>query len=229
MRKKWNIIRLFYYLIKLSRDPKATSAVFGMTSCMKKLGLIQELTRKAAFSPEAVELISERKLLKKVDLRELQTLPVRTLGRAYADHMISANLNQEFYEVLDITDDDTYAIMRMRQTHDLWHVITGFNTSVAHEIGLQAFNLAQVHSPSAPIIIAGQLIASAIRNPTEAREIVNQVCRGWHMGKMASPIFALDWEANWSTPLEKLRLMYHVVTSEWSDRSVFDLAEKSSI
>jgi ubiquinone biosynthesis protein Coq4 len=34
-------------------------------------------------------------------------------------------------------------VKRGYETHDIWHVVTGFHTDVAGELGLQAFYLAQ--------------------------------------------------------------------------------------
>jgi ubiquinone biosynthesis protein Coq4 len=36
-------------------------------------------------------------------------------------------------------DDTSYLLLRLRQTHDLWHVVTGFSTNVPGELGLKAF------------------------------------------------------------------------------------------
>jgi ubiquinone biosynthesis protein COQ4 len=44
----------------------------------------------------------------------------------------------DFYRKLDIKDDDSYITIRTGQTHDIWHIITGFGTDLAGEVGLQA-------------------------------------------------------------------------------------------
>jgi ubiquinone biosynthesis protein Coq4 len=70
--------------------------------------------------------------------------------------------------------------------------------------------MAQTSSPVSPLLIGGKLIISALKNPGETREIVDKVSQGWKMGRAAQPIFAIDWESNWETPLEKLRYEYDV-------------------
>jgi ubiquinone biosynthesis protein Coq4 len=101
-------------------------------------------------------------------------------------------------------------MMRLRQTHDLWHTLTGFGTSIADELGLQAFTLAQVHSPLAPLLIGSRLVVASLFRPLEAREIISRVCLGWQMGTNAKQIFAIDWESHWQTPLSLLRNEYKI-------------------
>jgi ubiquinone biosynthesis protein Coq4 len=101
MKRAWNTLKLFYFLRRISKDPKDTGAVFGVAACAYQLDLIKELTQKANLNPNSVKIISERKLLEKVNLLELQKLPSETLGRAYADHMLSQGLALEFYEVVE--------------------------------------------------------------------------------------------------------------------------------
>ena len=43
---------------------------------------------------------------------------------------------------------ETYVIKRLRQTHDLWHVLTGIDLDVPGELELQAFTLLQMRVPS---------------------------------------------------------------------------------
>ena len=50
--------------------------------------------------------------------------------------------------------DAAYVELRLSQTHDLWHVITGFDTMVAGEIGLQAFHLTQFPHPLGAVLSA---------------------------------------------------------------------------
>ncbi len=51
-------------------------------------------------------------------------------------------------------NDAVYGELRLSQTHDLWHVVTGFDTTVVGEIGLQAFHLTQFPYPLASALTA---------------------------------------------------------------------------
>lgn len=56
--------------------------------------------------------------------------------------------------VAEHLNDVVYGELRLSQTHDLWHVITGFDTTVVGEIGLQAFHLTQFPYPLASALTA---------------------------------------------------------------------------
>jgi len=204
-------IKLFYNLLRISNNPQDTKAVFKVTDSLLSLGLLKSEKDLLKSTSEGLQFCQSRKLLGKVDLKELQKCPVGSIGKIYADRMIRDNLSPDFFNVLDVTNDEIYFMMRLRQTHDLWHVLTGFDTSIKGELGLQAFMMIQTHTPLAPLVIGAMLIRSALKDQKEAREIMESVLCGWQMAKHAKPIFAIDWEAQWSTPLEDLRNVYNVI------------------
>lgn len=203
-------IRLLWALIKISLNPENTPAALAIGEAMYHLGATEAAREKLSSQPESTKVIQERKLLAPVDLRALQTLPEGTLGRAYADHMIGNNLNPNFYKTFEITNDAVMTIMRLRQTHDLWHVMTGFSTSVPDELGLQAFMYAQTAAPLAPVLISGGLLRTALKRRQTTAPVLESIAKGWLMGKKARPLFPLDWEAHWHTPLAELRRQYKI-------------------
>jgi ubiquinone biosynthesis protein Coq4 len=98
----------------------------------------------------------------------------------------------------------------MRQTHDLWHVLTGFDTSIPGEIGLQAFQAAQTRAPLSPILMGGALLRAGTDRTEMMEPLMEQITKGWQCGIKARSLFSLDWEANWSTPLTQLRKDYQI-------------------
>lgn len=210
MKKTWYTIKLFYYILKISKNPEDTMAALKVAEALHGLNLIEQETAKLRYLPEFQGMWAQKKMMKPFNLKEMQKLPVGTVGRAFADHMISRNLDPDFYNVLEINSEETYAMMRLRQTHDLWHVFTGFDTNVPDELGLQAFMLAQTHSPLAPMLIGSGLVKNGLMEPAKARDIVLKVSQGWQMGMNAKNVFAIDWESHWETPLKDLRSQYQV-------------------
>lgn len=201
-------------LLKISRNPENTAAVFDLAEALYKMGSSEAVRKKFQQDPDCFEIIKNRTLLKPINLTELQTLPLGTIGRAYADHMIGNKLDPNFYRVLEIKNDTIFVMMRMRQTHDLWHVLTGFNTSVPGEIGLQAFMAAQISAPLSILLMAGALFKVATKQQESLDVVMNSITQGWLMGKKAKPFFSIDWEANWKTPVLELRSAYQVEASD---------------
>lgn len=201
---------MFYYFLKVSSRPQDTRAGLAIAECLYKLGLMRDEVKQIRLSSEGRAAIENKNLITLPTFEYLESLPTETVGHVYFEHMRRENLNPNFFKVLEIKDDETFVMMRLRQTHDLWHVLTGFGTSTADELALQAFSLAQVHSPLSPFLIAGALFATALRRPSEAASLVSSICRGWQMGIQAAPVFAIDWESSWETPLSHLRTKYRI-------------------
>ena len=100
-----------------------------------------------------------------------------------------------------IDSDTSYVENRWQQTHDIWHIITGFDTSEIGEIGLQAFYLAQFQLPLASLLIANALIATTVFQPDALSPLLKAIARGWEMGQIAKPLIAQKWEDAWEKPV----------------------------
>ena len=139
-----------------------------------------------------------------VDLAALAALPEGTLGHAYATFLRSHGLTPDVFDGSPegIRDPKVaYVIQRMRQTHDLWHVVTGCETDPAGEIALQAFTYAQVRAPG-NAILAGIGTLKAVRSkPGIVRDVVALYRSGTRAGRLAT----FPWEDHWATPLTEVR------------------------
>jgi ubiquinone biosynthesis protein COQ4 len=96
-----------------------------------------------------------------------------------------------------------YVIQRLRQTHDLWHVVTGYDTDAASEIALQAFTFAQVRAPSSAILAVLGTLKAARTKPDLGRDVV----RAFRLGRRAEPLPVFPWEDHWATPLVEVRAL----------------------
>jgi len=197
-------------MFKMSRNPEDTNQVFVMADSLYALGLSNQMCTKIMQDEKSRQLVKSRYRLKPIHLLELQKLPVGTLGRTYADHMISNGLSPDFFPTRQLVNDVNYMIMRNRETHDLWHVISGFDTSRVGEIGLQGFMMAQIQAPLTSLLVGGSLIRAGLMAPTQLLPLWKVISGGYQMGLEAKPIYALDWEAHWATPLNDLRNIYGV-------------------
>jgi ubiquinone biosynthesis protein COQ4 len=104
-----------------------------------------------------------------------------------------------------VEDDTSYLLLRLRQTHDLWHVVTGFATTVPGELGLKAFELAQTRRTMAGILIAGGFIKCLLQTPDELDELLNNISRGYRIDLQAKSLLAQKWEENWDKSLGEWR------------------------
>lgn len=199
-------VRMLRSFWRLSQDPNRLGEVFAIADRGSKPEILAETARFVSRDPQGARAIREGVRLGTVDLLELKKLPERTLGRVFADHMIENGLDPRAIPVPTYPPGDfRYVKTHLRETHDIWHVVTGFDTDVAGEIGLQAFYLAQLPSRLSAVLVAMSFVHVATKN-IEARDpIMNAVLRGWAIGKQARPFFGFEWAKHWSTPLDEVR------------------------
>jgi len=210
MSKIYLYFKFIFALLRVSKNPQNTQAVFDLSRCLRNLGLFKKTIEHLNQDPQSSQFLTQRRLMSKYKLDDLDQLPAGTLGKTYAQHMMSNKLNPDFYEVIDITDDVTYFTMCMRETHDIWHVVSGFGIDVPGELGLQAFTLAQTYSPVSTVLVGGAMFLAPFKNLNSVSEIYNQVTKGWTLGSNAKTIFGTDWEKLWDKPLDQIRRDFNV-------------------
>lgn len=195
--------------VTLMRDPTRVDSVFDIVEGFRDTDAYRRMAAHLRSFPENARLIDERYLSAPPDLRVLQALPAGTLGREYARKMIEQKLDPNFFPRVEVKDDLSYVMLRLRETHDIWHAITGFDIDVKGELGLQAFGLAQLHNPLSVALIAGGLLRT-LSSPEALDGIMSEVTRGWRLGSEAKQLFAQRWDSGWDKPLhiwrEELRV-----------------------
>ena len=151
--------------------------------------------------PACAALIRDRHIPTAHDLDTLLTLPPDSLGYIYAAEMKRKGFDPNLHAGLTAKSDAEYVELRLSQTHDLWHIISGFDTDLIDEIGLQAFHLPQFPYPLATMLVATSLISTTLKEPEMLPKLLEAIAQGFQMGKTAKPLFAQKWEEGWETPL----------------------------
>ncbi len=151
--------------------------------------------------PACAELICDRYIPPAHDLDQLLTYPENSLGYIYATAMKKSGFDPNLHAGMTAKSDAHYVELRLSQTHDIWHIITGFDTSAIGEIGLQAFHLPQFPYPLATMLIANSLMASTLFDPKQLPSLLNAIAQGWQMGETSQALFAQKWEEAWDKPV----------------------------
>lgn len=159
--------------------------------------------------PEVAAILAEQYIASPHDLEALLQYPKDSLGYTYASRLQQAGF-QPLEPTIAIDSDTRYVETRWQQTHDIWHVVTGFNTSEVGEIGLQAFYLAQFQLPLSSLLIANSLISVTLFQPESLSPLLTAIARGWEMGKIAKPLIAQKWEEAWEKPVSIWRAELNV-------------------
>jgi ubiquinone biosynthesis protein Coq4 len=211
-------------------NPEGTQSVFDMEDGLMKSASTNELLRFTAKDPGVLAMINERYLQPVPDTEALGKLPKNTLGYTYFNHLDSMGYDPDYYRKIDVENDIDYVMMRIRQTHDIWHVITGFDTHPLGEIAVKAVELAQTHRPMAAAICAGGVFRYMLKEPEQFADCLESIVAGYHMGLESRALLSMKWEELWDRDLEELRreLGVEVLGPRGGQLSV-DFAPKSSL
>jgi ubiquinone biosynthesis protein COQ4 len=190
---------------KVLADPERTDQVLVFSS-LANMGSTPRRIGNFFADPRGQQMYDEHRAIDShtIDLDALAALPEGTLGHAYAHFLRSRGLTPEVFDAPPTEHDDPraqYVVMRIRQTHDLWHVVTGCNTEPAGEIALQAFSFAQTRAPSTLILA----LAGTLRGTRERRTLPREVLSLYLTGRHAAKLATFPWEDHWATPLAEVR------------------------
>ncbi|MES1989998.1 MAG: Coq4 family protein [Pseudomonadota bacterium] len=154
----------------------------------------------------------ERDLIALLNDRErLKALPEGTLGREYFKFMDSEGLTADGLVEASEEAPSRYARLgaekifgnRMRDSHDLWHVTTGYGRDGLGELSQLALYYAQTKNRGIGFIV----LMGAYKSVKEAPGvgIWKAVREGYRLGKQASWLPAADWENLLDKPLTEVR------------------------
>lgn len=200
-----NYLRMCKGIVTIARDPGQTNAVFEIGKGVEQSGILNRVAgRLRASTREVDQLFQDRYNPPLADLAVLRKLPEGTLGRTFADYMVSMGFEVQFFPEVEVENDGSYLLQRLRHTHDIWHTITGFSTDPKGELGLQAFYLAQVGGLLPPVLLATGFVRTLF-HPRELGPLWHEVRRGWQMGKRCKPLLGQRFEDGWDKPLATWR------------------------
>jgi ubiquinone biosynthesis protein COQ4 len=185
-------------------DPNRTDEIFKVIG--SKLVVNEEAAKcvvtRLMSHPKSAAMLESR-FLGKWDLDELLKLPQDSLGYIYAKHMRDNKLDPDFYPGVPGNSLLAYVQMRGRQTHDIWHVLTGFNTDHPGEAGEHAFVQAQFGGRVGATIAGIFLLHGALYQPKLLPDIIEAIVRGCNLAKKAAPLFGEKFEDNWGRNMQE--------------------------
>lgn len=187
----------------LIADPDDTRQVFYIGLVVNRRSYPQFLARFTA-DDEGARLLRDRPAIdsRHVDLDALRALPETTLGGAYVRYLDANALDPDLFQSPPgLPEVPAYIGQRMRQVHDLWHVLTGYRTDVTGEIALQAFTWGQTGVASAALVAVVASARYAITQP----HVVRMAWTGYRRGAKARFLASIRIEDHFARDLEELR------------------------
>ncbi|MEM6835831.1 MAG: Coq4 family protein [Cyanobacteria bacterium P01_C01_bin.120] len=204
-RLDWDLLNVIRGAITLVLDPQQTQSVYDVEDGLRHhraTALAVEFVKQHS---EVAAIFADRYLAKSPDLAALAQLPAGSLGNLYAVYLDESGFDANFYRLITVEDDASYFLMRMRQTHDIWHLVAGFGTDVPGELGLKAFELAQTRRPLSAVLLSGGVLSAVFKAPESIGALLEQIAIGYRLGATAEPFLAQRWEDHWDRPLDDWR------------------------
>lgn len=198
------------------RDPETTTpdaAIVEIGFARSKLGRRfarwESVADHLRQDPRTAAALRERKPFGPIQLERLEALPPGTLGRVFSDHCRARAINPNLVHVPP-TDEVGWMLNHMYQTHDVWHVVTGWGNDLAGEVGLGGFYAAQLGSPAFFGYMLALVQLNVIWRRADLGLVLEAFSVGYPMGKHCEPLFGADWEALWILPLDEVRKRFGV-------------------
>ncbi|MUG91212.1 hypothetical protein F7734_01335 [Scytonema sp. UIC 10036] len=201
-------------IINIVRAPDGDFESVGqLASAVNDPQSLQKVIEHLCSTPQGKQAFQNRPRLGDVNLQKLYCLPNNTLGYAYANHMLKNNL--EPLSAGQVESDNQFLGAHLKETHDIWHIITGCDTNIIGEIQLEAFYVAQLYFTRFWLaLLAKNLVKASIYDIEVSTNYVDAIAKGWLMGKQAKPLFGIEWNLLWEKPLEDIRTSFNIIFSE---------------
>lgn len=211
-RRRRHPLKAWRAMQNLLQDGEATGEVFKIVEALEGDAMKKNVGRlKArpggegllAAKPDILDILQDRDTLR--------DYPDGSLARAYLDFVESEDLSadglmaasMEADRAHNYSEDERWFGNRLRDTHDLFHVVSGYGRDGLGEIALLAFSSAQTPNLGIRFIIyMSQRSSRKDRSPVPSKECIAEARD--HAAR-AEWFAAQEWESLMPLPLEEVR------------------------
>ena len=205
LNERLQSLRMLKGLGKFLQHPDDLQSVYAVAASVQGSPLAAQMMRHMLAQPGIAAMIQEQWRPAPINLDALEQLPAGSLGQCYASQLKSQGITPDtLIDPAPITSDQEFIVHRLKETHDIVHVLTGFGVDGVGEIGLQAFNLAQNRSPLAVLLIFGGMLKT-LQDDRPLEALLHAISRGFEMGLKADCVVACKLEDAWERPLSEWR------------------------
>jgi ubiquinone biosynthesis protein COQ4 len=200
-------------VLRAMKDSEQTQEIHT-TEELTGRGRFRDIRRRFFDGDEAQDLLRDRPELRsdQVDYDALRALPRDTFGSTYVHHLDDNGLSGDYQAAPTRHIDDpemSYLMRRFRQTHDVWHALTGLGTNGHEEVLIHAFSWGQLQLPVSAMVIIGGTLKHIVG---EGRWLALRyaLTEAYEHGRDAQPLLPVYWERRWEEPLDDVRARYQV-------------------
>lgn len=193
----------------LFRDPTEPTSALRVINALPGHAW-ERVAQRLRSTPNGARMLREQPSIVPVlcDRARLEAMPADSLGAAYLRFMDEENLSAEGLLAATeaagnkhkLTEEVDFVWEYNRDTHDLWHVVTGYKGDLLGEPALQAFGFAQTWCPG-----VGFIATLVFLNGWVIDGMRSIVLEGFLRGLRSAWFPEEDWEVLLPLPLEEVR------------------------
>ena len=199
-------VRLSLHALKVLSDDPANTYYGPLINLCLDSDTYAKLARTWRESDEGRRMLDERPTLqgRELDLDALASLPEGTLGHEFMRYFRNNGI-EPFVTAFPIKTDVDYLSKRYRETHDLFHVLTGYATDEDGEMELQAFVLGNLGVRQAILILMYSLPGRFKHGGLPAvRAYLRKVRAAYRRGQRSRELLSVRYEKLWEQPVSAL-------------------------
>jgi len=146
------LVQLNIAVVFIAGGGRNTDTIFDLEDSFHDTPQMAACVERMKNDPDMGRLMAEGYTTPEFDLDQLITYPVGTLAHTYARLLGAQGFTPHFYRDRSVKTDADYCIMRVRKTHDLHHVVTGFGMVGGGELGVIGVTAYQYGYPAFAMI-----------------------------------------------------------------------------
>lgn len=208
--------RRFWAAVDLGASDGAKGITLAVTNTLGASDpALEGRAAEAALAFAGVRQASGRSLRAPYEIATLKNCAEGSLGERFYRLIVDNGfdvevLNREELALASLPPVLRYTNTRILQTHDLWHLVAGYDTTILHEIGISAFQLAQFGHLYSAAFLATVATITAQAEPVAAQIYFATVAAAWAHGRATPPLMAIEWEHLWDRPIDAIRADYGI-------------------
>lgn len=206
------LIRALRAIRQLIQDPSRTEEVFTVVRNLDP-GRLHRLHARMQRSAAGRELLRDRPSLLPwlADREALEAMPDGSLGRAYLAFCHREGIDPDGLVMASTVDNHPahdielrWIDDRIRDTHDLWHVVLGCRTDIIGELSVLAFGVMQTRNRGiAALVLTGFL--RSFEAPELGRRLRRLLVHALLRGRRAVWLPEVRWEELLPLPIAEVR------------------------
>lgn len=187
-----------------------TNAVFDIGDKLYDSPQMQQCVQWTKEDPKSEEILQEKYIGPDYDLEAMLAMPKGSLGWTYARVLSRLGYDPKFYRLRPTLETDAdYIMSRIRKTHDLHHILTGFSLDDYGEFGVISVTVAQTGYPGFLLIdllgMVLQFFGGKDDKGIDVEYLFDTISAGIKMGRAAKPLFPVKWELGFDRSLDEWR------------------------